>query len=71
MTGCVEQNNSLAQRSIWEHQSSGEQPKPNFLAALEHGMLPASGIGIGIDRLCPTTAGLPDRESIHDAILFP
>ncbi len=68
--GYTEQNDPIAQRNTLEHQAGGEQQKldEDFLIALEHGMPPAGGIGIGIDRLCMMLLG---QESIRDVILFP
>jgi lysyl-tRNA synthetase class 2 len=68
--GYTEQNDPIAQRATLEHQAGGEQQKldEDFLVALEHGMPPAGGIGIGIDRLCMMLLG---HESIRDVILFP
>jgi lysyl-tRNA synthetase class 2 len=68
--GYTEQNDPIAQRTTLEHQAGGEQQKldEDFLIALEHGMPPAGGIGIGIDRLCMMLLG---QESIRDVILFP
>ncbi|HEX3799875.1 MAG TPA: lysine--tRNA ligase [Verrucomicrobiae bacterium] len=65
-----EQNDPVEQRERLEHQAGGEQQKldEDFLVALEHGMPPAGGMGMGIDRLCMMLLG---QESIRDVILFP
>jgi lysyl-tRNA synthetase class 2 len=66
----TEQNDPIEQRERLAHQAGGEQQKldEDFLVALEHGMPPAGGMGMGIDRLCMMLLG---QESIRDVILFP
>ncbi|MFP4687297.1 MAG: lysine--tRNA ligase [bacterium] len=64
-----ELNDPLLQRENFEAQvkDGGEIDEP-FLEALEYGMPPAGGLGIGIDRLVMLITGAP---SIRDVILFP
>jgi lysyl-tRNA synthetase class 2 len=68
--GYSELNDPLLQRQRLLEQAGEERQKidEEFLLALEHGMPPAGGIGIGIDRL---TMLLTGAESIRDVILFP
>ena len=65
-----EQNDPIIQREMFEAQVGEEQQDmdSDFLNALEHGMPPAGGLGLGIDRLIILLTG---AESIRDTILFP
>jgi lysyl-tRNA synthetase, class II len=68
--GYSELNDPLVQRQRLLEQAGEERQKidEDFLLALEHGMPPAGGVGIGIDRLAMLLTG---AESIRDVIFFP
>ena len=65
-----ELNDPIEQRKRFEEQAKGHAQKMDdeFLTALEHGMPPAGGMGIGIDRLIMVLTG---ADSIRDVVLFP
>ena len=71
-----ELNDPIVQRKLLEDQSrqlrgGDEEANPldeDFLQAIEQGMPPAGGLGVGIDRMAMLILG---QESIRDVILFP
>ena len=71
-----EQNDPAAQRRAFEDQMAlrarGDEEAQimdqDYVRALEYGMPPAGGVGIGVDRL---TMLVSDARSIREVILFP
>jgi len=76
VNGFSELNDPLKQRDFFENQqklkAKGEEEimplDEEFLEALEYGMPPAGGLGIGIDRLIML---FTNTTNIKEVILFP
>jgi lysyl-tRNA synthetase class 2 len=68
--GYTEQNDPVAQRAALSDQAGDDTEKvdEDFILALEHGMPPTGGLGLGIDRFVMMLTG---TEVIKDVILFP
>ncbi len=72
----TELNDPIEQRQRFLRQQKQRQPEgepveiidQDFLLALEYGMPPTGGLGVGIDRLVMLLTG---QQSIREVILFP
>ena len=68
--------NPIVQRNLLESQAAAKQDgdkeamdlDDRFLTAMEHGMPPMTGFGMGIDRL---VALLTEQDNLRDVIFFP
>ncbi|MDQ1293082.1 MAG: lysyl-tRNA synthetase, class [Actinomycetota bacterium] len=65
----IEQRRRLTEQSLRAADGDAEamQLDEDFLAAMEYGMPPATGVGMGVDRLLMALTG----KGIRDTILFP
>ena len=71
-----ELNDPILQRKLFEQQAESLRAAKgeahpldeDYLESMEHGMPPAGGLGLGLDRMIML---ITDQKSIRDVILFP
>jgi len=69
INGFSELNDPIEQKKRFDlNEIANERKDKDFLEALEYGMPPAAGLGMGIDRLIIL---LTDSHGLREAILFP
>ena len=64
----IEQRKRLVEQAVHDGKDLAMAIDEDFLTAMEHGMPPAGGLGLGVDRLIMLLTG---AESIRDVLLFP
>ena len=67
----IEQRRRFVEQRERQEAGAEETPHPHdeeFVRALEYGMPPASGCGLGVDRLMMILTG---SKTLRDVILFP
>ena len=64
----LEQRDRMAEQASAHHGEDATPVDEDFLLALEHGMPPAGGLGLGVDRLVMALMGV---TNIREVILFP
>jgi len=76
VNGWSEQNDPAVQKQVFEEQESlfrkgledAQRMDTDFIEALEYGMPPAAGMGMGVDRLVALLTG---AHSLREIIVFP
>ncbi|CAL4322798.1 Lysine--tRNA ligase [Buchnera aphidicola (Chaitophorus sp. 3695)] len=66
--GFSELNDPTEQKKRFKMQNKKKKYDKDYILALEHGMPPTAGLGIGIDRL---TMIFTNQKNIKDVIMFP
>jgi lysyl-tRNA synthetase class 2 len=64
----IDQEQRFLEQLQHKDEESSSEMDVDYVTALEYGMPPAGGLGIGIDRLCML---LTSSTSIRDVVLFP